>query len=58
MDQLADDHVDPAELEEILVELESHKKAMKGLTNQYNILEREKLEIEAKYKQLVEQGIE
>ena len=51
--QMSEEQVDPEELEEILIELESHKKALKGLTNQYNTLEQAKNEIEEKYQSLV-----
>ena len=42
--QVWDQQADPEELEAALVELESHKKALKGLTSQYNSLEREHTE--------------
>ena len=52
----AEEQVDPEELEEILIELDSHKKAFKGLMNQYNCLERSKSELEHEYKRLQSQN--
>ena len=45
--------VDPEDYEQALAEIESHNKAIKGLTSKYNSLEKEKMEIEYKYRDLL-----
>lgn len=50
--QLSEEQIDPEEFEEILIELESHKKALKGLTNQYNAMEHLKDDLQLRYNQL------
>lgn len=50
--QLSEEQIDPEEFEEILIELESHKKALKGLTNQYNAMENLKDELQVRYNKL------
>ena len=46
VERFSEQQVDPEELEEVLIELESHKKALKALTSQYNVLEQHKNELE------------
>lgn len=55
MKMFSDDFIDPEEFDDALAEIESHNKAIKGLTSKYNILEREKREVESKYQALLKQ---